>query len=99
MSLVTTPSSSSADKARHTVAIRELFPVPTGPATPNLNARVSGMEETHPLAGMLLGERVAVRPPVGGDVVGHGQGGHVRDQPLDLGLQVGEPAGRVERVD
>src|ERR1700712_574987 len=99
MSFVTTPRRSSVDSARQTVAIRELLPVPTGPATPRRNDRVSGMEETHPFDVVLLGEDVDAGSGVGRDGFGGGQVAYPLGEVLDVRVQAGQPDGGVTGID
>src|SRR4051812_41220225 len=99
MSLVITPRRSSSASSRQTIAISELFPVPTGPATPRRNERVvSGMEQPHSLDGVLLGELVDQWCAAGGNLLDVGQRRDVGDEPLDVVVHRGEPGDRVGRV-
>src|SRR4051794_20842254 len=93
MSLVITPMLSSVPSSRQIMAIRELLPVPTGPATPNRNERPartgpelvegSGTEQP-PSAGLVeLGPVLELRGRVRRDVVRVGEPGHPGHHVLD----------------
>src|SRR3954465_12941789 len=92
MSLVTTARLSSAPSSRQSSAIRELLPVPTGPATPRRRARPgagtvggrSGTEEPPFGVAVLLAPLLEQRGGAGGQVVPPGEAGDPLHHPLHL---------------
>src|SRR6266536_4138048 len=99
MSLVITPSRNSPASSRQTVAISELLPVPTGPATPRRNDRVcSGMEQPHSLGGMVLREQIDQRRAVRGNLLDVGERRDVADDSLVVLMRPSQPGRRVGRI-
>src|SRR5687768_12698235 len=101
MSLVMTPSSSSAASSRQTIAISELLPVPTGPATPRRNERWfwSGMEQPHSLDGVSLCEHVDQRSAVRRYVGRRRRPADGGDEFLDVRMESQQPTRRFGRID
>src|SRR4051812_20675324 len=94
MSLVITPRRSSSASSRQIVAMSELLPVPTGPATPSRKERVSGisgMEQPHSLGHVVLRVDVDEWGGVGGDLVDVGQWRDIGDELFDVVVKGSEP--------
>src|SRR5690349_23656072 len=103
MSLVTTPSSSSSLSSRQTIAMSEDLPVPTGPATPSRNARVtcgfSSTEKPPWAGGVGVLPLLQQRRRCGGYAVRLGEVRDGTDDHLDVGTGVQQPLGRLDRVE
>src|SRR6266508_6350135 len=98
MSLVTTPSCREPASSRHSSAIRELLPVPTGPQTPSRRARVggcwwSGTEQPPGADSVGLCPGLDLRSAGGRDGVGRGERGDLGGQAVYVGQGVEDPAG------
>src|SRR5690606_13563612 len=114
MSLVTTAMDSPPESSRQSVAMSELLPVPTGPATPSRRVRraapasrsavfsgdavFSGNEQPPCRVRVRSGPVVDQRSGARGDVAGGGGRGGLPDHLLDPRGGGQEPVDRGERV-
>src|SRR5690349_825340 len=103
MSLVMTARRSDEESSRHSRAMRELFPVPTGPQMPSRSARsgwvVSGTEQPPGGGGVVLGPCLDLWCSGSGDVAGRGEWCDRPGELLDGGQRGVRPAGHVVGIE
>src|ERR1700749_3231487 len=100
MSLVTTAIWNLPASSRHTIAISELLPVPTGPQTPSLRALVeSGTEQPPGGAGMDLRPVLDLGRTGRGDVGCRRQQADLVGQPVHVREKLEAPRHRVCRIE